>query len=372
MLKLKNKKGIETKMLIGLLLLLIGFGIVLMFYYRINSSVISDRQVCTESVNLRGIASGITGTTGESFVPLKCKTEKVCITSGLIGGTCEENFGKESVVKAKVTNKRNVGENQSAKVISDEILSCWDMMGQGRLSLFSPGWKDQFGLDPGIYSSCVICSRIAFDNANTGNVNKSQVNVYDYMIRHKVPGKDFTYASYIAEGSPAGVSITDTASVLGSEKFNDNVLIPLENGQEAAGLSQSAQINDITLPPGKSPELAVIFMQFSAPKYGDVILNTFGVVGASFVLPGVGSVARKATGLIFSNPWTGIPAVLGIATFAGYQAWNTYKGYEAAVGYCGDVTIGGSSGNYGCSAIRVIPYDAENIKNFCGAIESIP
>jgi hypothetical protein len=367
MLKLKNKKGIETKMLIGLLLLLIGFGIVLMFYYRINFPPVVDKQVCAESVNLRGIASGVAGTTGESFVALKCKTKKVCITSGLIGGggTCEENFGKESVVKAKVTNSA-LGANQSAKVISDEVLSCWNMMGQGRLSLFSSGWKSQFGLDPGIYSSCVICSRIAFDIKNTNNFENSNINVYDYMIRHKVPGKDFTYASYIAEGSPAGISITDTASVLGSKTFNSDVLPQFTS----ATLAQ-----DQSLPPmpvTKSPEIAVIFMQFASPDYKSVILNTFGIVGASFVLPGIGTYTRKAAGLIFSNPYTGIPAAIGIATFAGYQAWNVYKGYDAAIGYCGDITIGGSSGNYGCSAIRVIPYDAENIKHFCGAIESIP
>jgi hypothetical protein len=371
MLKLKNKKGIETKMLIGLLLLLVGFGIVVMLYYRVNFPSVVDKQVCTESVNLRGIASGVAGSIGESFVALKCKTEKVCITSGLVGGTCEENFGKESVVQAKIKNSA-LGINQSAKVISDKVLSCWDMMGQGRLSLFSSGWKAQFGLGKNIYSSCVICSRIAFDMKNTANVDKTQVNVYDYMIRHKVPGKEFTYAGYIAEGSPAGISITNTASILGNQKFIDNVLNILEQGQEnVSEVSQPAEFsNDITLT--KSPEIAVIFMQFSAPDYKTVILNTFGVVGASFVLPGVGTVAKKATGLIFSNPWTGIPAAIGVATFAGYQSWNVYKGYDAAVGYCGDVTIGGSSKpNYGCSAIRVIPYDAENIKHFCGAIESI-
>jgi hypothetical protein len=371
MLKLKNKKGIETKVLIGFILLLVGFGIVLYsFYYKTNFPQIVDKQVCTESVNLRGIASGVAGTTGESFAALKCKTEKVCITSGLIGGTCEENFGKESVVKAKVTNSA-LGENQSAKVISDEVLSCWDMMGQGRLSLFSSGWKSQFGLGglkKDTYSSCVICSRIAFDMKNTAKVNKSNVNVYDYMISHKVPGKDFTYASYIAEGSPAGISITDTASVLGSNTFNNVVLPQFE--------SQSGAAQEFTsVPVTKSPEIAVIFMQFNAPNYYTVITNTFGVVGASFVLPGVGSIARKATVLIFSNPYTGIPAALGIATFAGYQAWNVYKGYDTALGYCGDLTVGDEKSDdykYGCSAIRVIPYDAENIQNFCGAIESIP
>jgi hypothetical protein len=365
MLKLKNKKGIETKMLIGLLLLLVGFGIVVMLYYRVNFPSVVDKQVCTESVNLRGIASGVAGSTGESFVALKCKTEKVCITSGLVGGTCEENFGKESVVQAKIKNSA-LGINQSAKVISDKVLSCWDMMGQGRLSLFSSGWKAQFGLGKNIYSSCVICSRIAFDMKNTANVDKTQVNVYDYMIRHKVPGKDFTYAGYIAEGSPAGISITNTASVLESATFKSTVLPEFDS---ASGVAQEFTSVPIT----KSPEIAVIFMQFSAPDYETVILNTFGVVGASFVLPGVGTYARKATALVFSNPWTGIPAAIGVATFAGYQAWNVYKGYDTAVGYCGDVTIGGSSGkNYGCSAIRVIPYDAENIQHFCGAIESIP
>ena len=89
------------------------------------------------------------------------------------------------------------------------------MMGQGRLSLFSTSFLSRFGItSTGTETSmCVVCSRIAFDKTTLQEkkIDLNQVNVYDYMFKHAVPGTEFTYAQWLGTNSPAGVSIDEAA-----------------------------------------------------------------------------------------------------------------------------------------------------------------
>jgi len=368
---LNNKKGLETKMLITIILLLIGFGFLLLFLTRISHSELSEREACKESVTLRALPSAILKETG-SFVPLNCKTQKFCITAGFLGGDCKEdekkgidgNFEKsDRVVKVKVDNEKEI-----AKKIAEEVFICWDMLGQGRLSLFSQGWKARFGLTSDFVSSCVVCSRIAFDSKTLKDkgIQIDKVNVYDYMMKHKVPGKEFTYAEYIASGSPAGVAVKSFSEF--SEKTKETI-----ESQAGRGLLGEAQQFRQQAPSTENPEIAIVFMQFSAPKYQDVLINTLGVVGGAFVLPGVGKVAIWTVKVASKIPIINYIALIGLAAVSAKQAYNVYKGYEASVGYCSDISIEGRvDDNYGCSGVRVMPYDMDALKQFCGAIESIP
>jgi hypothetical protein len=356
------KKGdISAATLVGIILLVMGFGIVLMFYYRLSNTDIIDRQVCEESVILRATASGLTGTAAESFVNLVCRSQKICITSGLIGGNCK-NFENEKATKVKVKN-----ENAVARAIADEVLACWDMMGQGRLSLFSPGWKSNFGIGQDVVSSCVICSRIAFDQEALKNINLSNVDLYDYMLRYKVPGKEFSYAETMAQGSPAGVSVA------GREAFenlvNDVTAEVIKQEGENVSVTPVEQVKQAE----KSGELAVVFMQISAPNYKDVMKNSgvallSGGLASNFLFPGApGVIAKIGVKAVSAFPIASAAVVIGAL---GFQGWNTYQNYQTAAGHCGDVKFE-TKDSYGCTAVRVIPYESKNLKEFCGVIESI-
>jgi len=383
----KNKKGdISAATLIGVILLVIGFGIVLVFVFRVYYSGNVDREVCKESVTLRAIASGVSPgfaqKTAEDFVDLVCKTQKKCITAGIIGGRCDENFGSEKVTKVKVKS-----ETQVEKAIADEIISCWDMMGKGRLSLFSPGWTARYGfrssegdeLNPGsVYSSCIICSRIAFDLERLENrgVDLSELDVYDYMLKHKMYGKDITYAEYIGSASPAGVSLA------GEEDMQKIVGAIAENVSEEG--IEITKVDKEDLPkPTTSDELAIVFVQIKAPGYWHVLRNVatdaaiagagaaIGLSTAKFAFPPLRWLASGATKLI-GLVGAAKAAIVGAAVLVGalvVQGYNVYSNAETAFGHCGDIEFEDGE-DYGCSAVRAIYYDADNLKRICGVIES--
>jgi len=368
--RLGKKGDISAATLVSIILLVIGFGIVLMFIVRIYYSESVDTSACKESVTLRGLSSaGSPFGAAESLVNLRCKTQKICITSKMFGGDCTENFGNE-----RVSNKKVKTENQVAKVIADEVLNCWDMTGQGRLSLFSPGWAANFGVTSKqaseettgtVYSSCIICSRIAFgvNSLKSQGIDLGKVDVYEYMMKYKAPGEELSYAQLIAAASPAGVSLTDKDKMANlSSKFEEEMkrqgLIPEEIKE---------------LPTLKSSEMAVVFMQIRVPKYSTVLLNTFGTaMAANFASGGLaGKIASYTIQGISSIPVVGKLVVgLGMVAVAGVQGYNTYKNVQTAAGHCGDVKFNKEE-SYGCSAVRVIDYNADNLKVYCDTIESI-
>lgn len=371
----KRKKGdISAATLVSIILLVIGFGIVLMFVVRIYYSESVDTSACKESVTLRGLSSaGSPYGVAESLVNLRCKTQKICITSKMFGGDCTENFGNERVSNKKVKNKNGV-----EKVIADEVLNCWDMTGQGRLSLFSPGWAANLGVrssqanetnEGTVFSTCIICSRIAFDvnSLKKQGIDLGKVDVYEYMMKYKAPGEELSYAQLIAAASPAGVSLTDKDKMANiSNKFEEEL--------KKQGLTPE-EIKE--LPTLKSSEMAVVFMQIRVPKYSDVLKNTLGLVvggsmAANFASGGLaGKIAIYTIQGISSIPVVGKLVVgLGMVAVAGAQGYNTYKNVQTAAGHCGDVKFN-KEDSYGCSAVRVIDYNADNLKVYCDTIESI-
>src|SRR3990172_6186358 len=152
---MKKKADISASTIVTVFLLIIGFGILLLFYYQINFSERVDKEACHQSVVFRATLPAFAGI--KDFIPLKCKTEKVCVTSKLFGQSCDDFKGASGVTKAKVNNKGGV-----EKVIAQRIFDCWEMMGEGKVSIFSQWFAETYGLGS-VYPTCVICSRIAFD-----------------------------------------------------------------------------------------------------------------------------------------------------------------------------------------------------------------
>ena len=264
-------------------------------------------------------------------------------------------------------------------MIADEVLNCWDMTGQGRLSLFSPGLTAQLALRSSkttedklgsVYSSCIVCSRIAFDvNAlkkQGQGIDLDKVDVYDYMTRFKAPGEELSYSQLIAAGSPAGVSLADK-DVIGNISKDIEKQLGSELGQVQAAKT-----------PPKSGELAVIFMNIEVPTGADVVKHLLGAAfgagyagGKAINFASGGWAAKGLLKVATVHPVAAIAVAVGTVVVGGtYAGVNYYSNYQTAAGHCGDMPIAGEE-KYGCSVIRVIPYDAESIKQFCDTIESI-
>ena len=119
-----NKKGeMTTKMIMTILLLVVGFGIILLFYSQLSFERTIDREVCHESVVLRGTLPETLNLNALS--PLKCFTKKICIRGKKIfgKGECEEYENAKSVKNTGVKDRVQI-----EKLISQEIVDCWGMM----------------------------------------------------------------------------------------------------------------------------------------------------------------------------------------------------------------------------------------------------
>jgi len=336
-------------MVVTTIILIVSFVILLYFITSTFSDNISNREACHQSVVLRATLPGALNL--NQYSPLNCETEKICIRgSKFLGkGKCEDSYGN----KEKVTYKNVDNLNEVEKVIADEIVNCYSMMGEGKLSLFSHGLLNEFGLGK-VYSSCVICSRIAFDNKtlNDKGINVSKRDVYHYMLTHKIPNGNKSYYEYLL-GGRAGVSINSPKESL---EFTD----PDTKENKIINSSDFSSISSNT----GNEDIAVLFMQITSPSHKEVLLNTAGVIvgGNLLVSPVSGSIK------IFKCA-TNLYCLGSVLVALGIQQINVENNLEIAATHCEDISVGEDS-SYGCTVIRTINYDLENIKNFCGQIES--
>jgi len=368
--KQSTKGTISVSMLITIFLLIVGFVLLLMFYYSIDWSKDIDKQTCHESVIFRATASQISSMAGE-YIPLKCKTTKYCITNKLIGsGDCSKDFGN---VKGITTVKaRTVTEIE--KFYAENLLRCWEMMGEGKVSLFTKPSVNYFGIS-GAYSSCIICSRIAFDKDFPQSL-LDEMNLRAYMSTHNIPGKNYTYAHYMSgdiniltigenlkgeyDIDKAIKEIESKRSVWHSfvnwikgEKLQDEISIPTDLPQDPASMKK---------------ENAILFMQIYTPGGGEVLKNTVDALGigaaTSFVL------APRTTFRFAKAAIVGWKIALPVAIIALlYQQGNVAYNRAIAAGYCGDLSIGNAG--YGCSSVKTVDYDVDGISQYCENIESI-
>lgn len=352
----ERKKGeITNEQIIGIVILLIGVGIILWVYFTINWTGTVDDSVCHESVVLRGTLPSIAEI--QNIAPLKCKTDKICV-SGEAGGKCGEYSGAKEVTPFKAEEINDIN-----RAVSQEVVSCWQMMGEGKLSLFDPTFVGQVG-GGRVYSSCVICSRVAFDEESlkSQGIDLTKLDVNQYMRSHKMPTKNSSYYDYLA-GENGKVEIGNNLVSVNNVEVTNEKDKTTSPEQGTVALEPVAQTNG-----NIDEEVAILFMQVSAKKGTVVFGNTMkslGVVwGASFYVNPIKTLT--ATGSALVNPYT--YAIAG--TVLGAQQINAWANRNVAAGYCGDVSYGNDARD-GCSVVRVVKYNLEDLNKYCGRIESI-
>jgi hypothetical protein len=350
-----GKKGIAVNFLVVLIILLIGFAIILIFYYQLDWSGRVDKEVCHQSVIYRATLPGFAGV--REYVPLKCKTEKVCITSGLIGGKCSEFENSKGVVKVKVNNIEQVEQ-----YLARSILECWKMMGEGKVQIFGNWLAENYGIG-GVGSSCVICNRIAFDEKRLGDagIDLEEMDVMEYMQTHAIPNGDISYYAYLA-GQGGKISVKEKIEIAELEEIKGE-LKETENIESFDVKDFSNENLD------DSSELSIMFMQITAPSHLGVIENTLELGGISLASGFVTSpvLTAKALGKAIAGWKITLPilAILGV-----YQHGMVAANRAVTAGYCGDVSLG-SDARDGCSVVRTINYNEQDLADYCSIIESI-
>ena len=322
-----------------------------------------NKETCHQSVLLRATASTLHETM-EDYVPLKCKTAKYCITSRLIGkGKCPAFKGEEKeVTKVRVKSRKDI-----ERFLAREIIDCWEMMGEGKLNLFTDYIAKNFGFG-GISSTCVICSRIDFDYEalEKNKIDWKNLSVLEYMITHKIPDKNLTYYEYLqGKGGKLNIKtdkimqqIQETLSKINVDEKNEEVSIGNEE--------KTLQFEN---PTETENQVAIVFMQVIAPSHSEVLKNTvYAVAGGSaatfFLSPK--RFIKAVTSAAFWKVALPIAALVGIS-----QHVNVALNRNVAFTKCSDVSLGDEA-REGCTAIRLVPYNPEEISQYCSIIESIP
>ena len=372
MIKHNNRGDITSGWLITIILLVIGFGILLIFLYNMQGVSQADTEVCHQSVIFRATVPSL----AQNYIPLKCKTNKICITSGLFAGKCSEFEGETGITTVKVSSL-----SQIEKVYAEQILSCWSMMGEGKISIFTQYFAENTGIGS-VYPSCIICSRIALDGVSLqkSKLNLSQINIEAYMMTNKVPGQELTYFEYMA-GENGKYAINNNPV-----KIPDLIETTTKDnaGKEKTTVTSTSTINVPTEPMKESgvyqdqlKETAVLFMQISSPdqlgslaNIGKIVLG--GAAAGFFVAPTTTLTTAKFAGKLCTTSGYGalICSALAVA-FGAYQQGSVAYNRAVTSGYCGDVSIGTAARN-GCSVVRTTNYDVNGISDYCKVIESIP
>ncbi len=365
-----NKKGQEM-MIVMFILAVMGLAILLFVFYQVNWSGEINRNVCKASVATRGLA-GVGPDAGVNYAPLRCQTAKICITGKLFGrGDCDEFKNEDSVVNMRVSNddsQKTLDEIQ--RIYALETLSCWNMMGQGQISLFHQTAAQDFGFGE-IYPSCVICSRIAVDESSLDKVRFKDMDLFNYMATHLIQDQERTYLEIISDTQKGvGLNVQELSEVNFDLKIEGDDKNVYGVGEIQANVDDFGDLEVEEVP----EETAIMFMQITSPKYGEVFRNQLlvaagvGTGTASFVPGGkavIGSVV-KAVGAGKSA----VVAAAAIAMVAGYDVYAVSKNRAITATYCGDVEAGDNVYG-GCSAVRTVNYDVNDILSYCGVIESI-
>jgi hypothetical protein len=369
-MKIRIRKGaIGVKEIIAMVLAILGFVIVLFLLASLELDEFSEDEVCKLSVLSRGTLPDAT----KNNVPLKCQTGKICITTGGIlgfGGECEQFIG-EDVVKVKIP-KDNAEE--AARIIEETNanaqLTCWSMMGEGKIELFSSseasiiqsisGLKD---LSPKV-SSCFVCARIALDKDFVYK-KKNDKFTEEFTDYFKRVAWEVDINKYMEEKKPEGSVKTYNELMLPS---SDLRVYKLRAGDLDKGknLFDDEKSGD---PVKALEETAMIFMQISTKEDPFTAGLTTGIttlIGAETAVAGTLGIVALA-----KLPVQGAIALGSIGT-GGIAAFQTHEGRLRSAAHCG--TLAGERdkevAKKGCSILAPVDFeDVTGINKLCNRIE---
>ena len=356
-----------------IILLILGFTILIFYISKIYLAYDPSDTACKQSVALRGALPSI----GQGIVPLRCKTNKYCFV-GDGSGNCYGTWGESpDISKIKVSSLLQI-----EKFLSDKFKSCYDDMGQGKINLFSQAVASNFGFKD-VFSSCVVCSRFAFDinslnRAKIYSEHLANLNVLQYMASHKVPNTDVSYLTYFAGGEgkinvQPDLNIEEVAANLQIAKDK----LPPEDTETEVLQSAIDDLKNQNSPETdraeQNSEMAIVFMQISAPGMDEVLRNDLGAAG----VVGVSAIAFRPVGWLgkltvkackSSALAAGVCAlvVMGVAV---YQMGTVYNNQNIAASYCGDFGVGDDV-RFGCSGVKLVNYDEQGIRDLCVNVES--
>ncbi|MEK6924960.1 MAG: hypothetical protein AABW71_01840 [Nanoarchaeota archaeon] len=413
-----EKRGeLTSTQLATIILAIIGFVLVGLGLYTIfEDDSLTNRDLCRLSILSRATVFSA----GQQFVPLNCQTEKVCITVddgailgfGGVDNSCKQFAGEnKNNIDVVEVSENQIKNGEAVTIIQKEVANamydCWKMTGQGKLDIFRPGdgtstpaedFVKQLTATTNLISlpvkpSCIVCSRVAFSDALYEENKKydflKNINFNNFISTQEVPGIGKTYthaitgeegAGYGAIAQDEGISAYLGKATLTEREYQDfkNLVI---NTKFVMTPEQKADYEEIvrTKPnaeaylsyftkPTTSNQLSIIFAQIKVS--GETpeaafwnALTTGGIVGAIGVVTGPGSIFN-------------LPAVLikigiagAVSTALAYDSEDTTRKNQAiSFETCGKFESI-DAGQKGCSLVKLMNWDVNDINSLCYNIE---
>lgn len=333
--KMYKKGELTSSQIITIVLLLFGFGILLIFLLVIlDIDSYNADEICKLSVIARATAPDI----AQRAIPLKCTTQKICITGG---DDCQEYKGLKNVadpVEVKGMTEQDI-RTEIEKTIADEMYDCWSAMGEGKLDLFGGSTSSPLAGIPVIeafgkkQTVCTVCARIKVNNISESTLQSIDVN--DYLATTPFP--DNSGETYIQK-------LTDNSVRSYPREFREN----------------------FSLADKGTDEIAILFLQINT---GDNPMKAFGETGlksASFIF-GTGASVFPGSLLL-----SGKVAIVGGVVGGSAAFLQTYRSQNLAAAYCGEVQSVDEA-RHGCSLVTTFDYhNARALKEYCSVIEGQP
>ena len=166
---MEKKAELTTQQIVGLIILIVSFTIILFFLFRLNLDETSDKEICHNSVVMKG--QSVLG--GGN---LDCKIAYVCIS----GGEDCEDFNPSKTIDIN-PNEKNA-KDEIVKAINTEMSDCWWMFGEGKIDYIGD-WLNK----PGFLEThrCAICSIIKFDKTIQENFVNLQIGEKEILTENK-------------------------------------------------------------------------------------------------------------------------------------------------------------------------------------------
>ncbi|MBU0760880.1 MAG: hypothetical protein KJ600_02255 [Nanoarchaeota archaeon] len=354
-----EKRGELTSSQIGMIILAIaGFIVVLLFlFFILDLKEMSELEICKLSILTRGTAPEIT----KRLAPLKCTTQKICLT--MENKDCPQFLGYENVKKVKLpsgtlADGKPKASQKIEEISANAMYDCWNIMGQGKIDIF--GGEEGNHLSDlviekaksisvvnNVEAKCVICSRVAIAPDLYEEKNKEilkQVDVNTYLKEKQVPGSSLTYLQ----------TFTDRQVSSYPSQFSTN----FSKQGEGKTTDEIAFVFSQILVDGREP-LEQAFEKGA---------GTGIAIGSGLLLTPLG----KVVGLVGAK--ITIPAaIVATLTSGGLAYVEAGNNQELAVEYCGPFESV-EQARYGCSVVTPAAFsskeDLDKIENLCkGGIE---
>ncbi|MDP2951238.1 MAG: hypothetical protein Q8N55_02535 [bacterium] len=181
---MKNKKGeLTSKEIVTLVMVGLAVVIFVIFYSFYPWGGTINKETCHQSIIFRSTFNAGPFEPGRELIPLKCQTDKICLTAD---GSCKEFEGVDKLEKTKIEVSK---ERDILDAFANALYDCHSMLGEGNLN-FMPHhfWSTKYGL---------MCARIAFkgDVLDAGK-EVTYKELYEYMLIKKTPDAK-SYLEYL-------------------------------------------------------------------------------------------------------------------------------------------------------------------------------